>query len=95
MSYVAANGKFIFLIFTVKLIMLRIIWPILATLSLMVCTFWIYQIGVCSTGYYDLIGISLPILVRTISGASAPVFTKNLSTLCLNLFFRTDLSAST
>ncbi|CAN0926404.1 hypothetical protein LINGRAHAP2_LOCUS35322 [Linum grandiflorum] len=37
-SYAATNGKFIFLIFTVKLTMQQIIWIILRTLSLMVCT---------------------------------------------------------
>ncbi|CAN0897956.1 hypothetical protein LINGRAHAP2_LOCUS19420 [Linum grandiflorum] len=31
--------------------MLQIIWLILATLLLLVCTFFIHQIGVCLTGY--------------------------------------------
>ncbi|CAN0926339.1 hypothetical protein LINGRAHAP2_LOCUS35284 [Linum grandiflorum] len=38
-------------IFTVKLIMLRTIWPILVILSLMDCIFLILQIGVCPTGF--------------------------------------------
>ncbi|CAN0904555.1 hypothetical protein LINGRAHAP2_LOCUS23157, partial [Linum grandiflorum] len=41
-SYAAANGMSIFLISTVKLIMLQITWLILAILSLMVCTFLIH-----------------------------------------------------
>ncbi|CAN0838312.1 hypothetical protein LINGRAHAP2_LOCUS2086 [Linum grandiflorum] len=49
-SYVAANGKFIFLLFTTKLIMLRIIWLILATHLLMVCTFLIHHIEACPIG---------------------------------------------
>ncbi|CAN0863068.1 hypothetical protein LINGRAHAP2_LOCUS8625 [Linum grandiflorum] len=64
-SYAAANEKSIFLIFTAKLIMLRIIWLILATHLLMVCIFLNHQIGGMSHWlHYDLIGVSLPKLVR-------------------------------
>ncbi|CAN0872553.1 hypothetical protein LINGRAHAP2_LOCUS10149 [Linum grandiflorum] len=47
----AVNGKFRFPTSTAKLIMLRIIWLILAILSLTGCIFLIYQIGACPNGY--------------------------------------------
>ncbi|CAN0908258.1 hypothetical protein LINGRAHAP2_LOCUS25189 [Linum grandiflorum] len=50
-SSAAINGKFIFSTFTVKQIMLRIIWLILATLYLTGCICLTHQIGACPTGY--------------------------------------------
>ncbi|CAN0886439.1 hypothetical protein LINGRAHAP2_LOCUS15362 [Linum grandiflorum] len=41
-SFVVVNVKSIFLTFTVKQIMMRIIWLILVTLSLMACIFLIH-----------------------------------------------------
>ncbi|CAN0862478.1 hypothetical protein LINGRAHAP2_LOCUS8480 [Linum grandiflorum] len=41
-SFVFVNGKFIFPTFTVKQIILQIVWLILTILSLMRCTFFIY-----------------------------------------------------
>ncbi|CAN0904433.1 hypothetical protein LINGRAHAP2_LOCUS23089 [Linum grandiflorum] len=51
MRFAAANGKLIFLIFTVKRIILRIIWLILATLLIMVCIFLLHQIGTSPTRF--------------------------------------------
>ncbi|CAN0899236.1 Putative ribonuclease H protein At1g65750 [Linum grandiflorum] len=45
----------IFLIFTVKLILLRIIWPILVILSRMGCICLILHIGVCPTGFITIL----------------------------------------
>ncbi|CAN0911496.1 hypothetical protein LINGRAHAP2_LOCUS26902 [Linum grandiflorum] len=64
-SYAAANGKSIFLIFTVKLILLQIIWLILAT-------FFIFGLHILDSRdwglfhrlHYDLIDVSLPRLVK-------------------------------
>ncbi|CAN0910400.1 hypothetical protein LINGRAHAP2_LOCUS26270 [Linum grandiflorum] len=63
-SFVVVNGKSIFLTFTVKQIMLRIIWPILATLSFMGCTFLILDRCLSHWLRYNLIGASLPRLVK-------------------------------
>ncbi|CAN0854638.1 hypothetical protein LINGRAHAP2_LOCUS5960 [Linum grandiflorum] len=38
-SSATETGKFRFLTFTAKLIMLRIIWPTLTTLLILVCTY--------------------------------------------------------
>ncbi|CAN0843492.1 hypothetical protein LINGRAHAP2_LOCUS3877 [Linum grandiflorum] len=48
---VAVNGKFSSPTSTAKLIVLRIIWPILVILSLTGYIFLIHQIGACPTGY--------------------------------------------
>ncbi|CAN0911003.1 hypothetical protein LINGRAPRIM_LOCUS1429 [Linum grandiflorum] len=45
------NRKFRYATFTVKQIMLQIIWLILATLSLTGCICLTHQTGVCPTGY--------------------------------------------
>ncbi|CAN0908402.1 hypothetical protein LINGRAHAP2_LOCUS25263 [Linum grandiflorum] len=54
-SFAAANEKLIFLIFTVKRIILQIIWLILVTLLTMVCIFLIHQIGACLTGFITIL----------------------------------------
>ncbi|CAN0826534.1 hypothetical protein LINGRAPRIM_LOCUS2284, partial [Linum grandiflorum] len=50
-SFTIGNGKSIFLVFTVKLIILRIIWLILATLFIMVCIFFMHHIETCPTDF--------------------------------------------
>ncbi|CAN0911507.1 hypothetical protein LINGRAHAP2_LOCUS26905 [Linum grandiflorum] len=50
-SYVVVNGKLLFLLFTVKQILLRITWLILVIPSVMRCICLILQIGVCPTNY--------------------------------------------
>ncbi|CAN0918182.1 hypothetical protein LINGRAHAP2_LOCUS30719 [Linum grandiflorum] len=50
-NFVVDIGKSIFPTYTVKQIMLRITWLILATLSCMGCIFLILHIGVCPTGF--------------------------------------------
>ncbi|CAN0904945.1 hypothetical protein LINGRAHAP2_LOCUS23385 [Linum grandiflorum] len=50
-NFAVVNGKSISPIFTVKQIMLRITWAILAILLVMGCIFMILLIGVCPTSY--------------------------------------------